>query len=137
MPDKPPIRQELEIKIVNDLADGHDRNDIIQMVCEQASIQWPEAEALVRNVETEKAHAITGRQSLVIVALAAAIIASGMGLVYYGAYSVLAALHGSLLMQLLNLADSIYPIAAGVVGLCMIAGGIIGLYQHWLRYFAT
>ncbi len=137
MPDQQPIRQELISRIVNDLADGHDRNDIIQMVCEQAGLQWPEAEGLVRKVESEQAHAITGRQSPIIVALAAVIIAGGMGLVTYSLHSVLAALHGSLLMQILNLADSIYPIGAGLVGLCMIAGGIIGLYQHWLRYFAT
>ncbi len=131
------MNEELTRRVVDEIADAHDRNDIIQMVCEQAGVQWPEAEAFVRKVEAEQAHAITARQSPIMLALSAAIMLAGLGLVYYCLHTVLAALHGDLLMQILNLADSLYPVSMGFVGLCMIAGGAIGLYRHWLRYFET
>ena len=131
------MNEELIRRVVDELADARDRNDIIEMVCEQAGVKWPEAEAFVRRVEAEQSHAITARQSPIMIALSAAIMVAGMALVYSGLQSLLEALHGSLVMQLLNLTDSIYPLALGFVGLCMIAGGIIGLYRHWLRYFET
>jgi hypothetical protein len=124
-------------RVIEELARARERNDIIQMVCEQAGLQWPEAEAFVTKVENEQAHAIAGKQIPLMIALSAAIVAGGMGLVYYCIQAILQALHGTLLVQLLNLAGSAYPMGAGLLGLGMIAGGTVGLYRHWLRYFET
>ena len=50
--------EDLTRRIVAELARQHNRNNIIQMVCEQAGLNWPQAEQLVKQVEAEQAHAI-------------------------------------------------------------------------------
>ncbi len=127
--------EELMGRIVDELARHRSRNDIIQMLCEQEGLNWPDAEQLVKQVEAEQAHTIAGKQSPLIILLSTAIVAAGIGILYFTFPGIPVNYHGDLLGTLLILAD--YPFMFGILGLSMIAGGLIGMYSHLLHYFAT
>ncbi len=131
------MTEDLKDMIVEGLVRQHSRNDIVQAVCERSGLKWAEAEQLVKQVEAERAHAIARGQAPLIIFLSTGTVAFGLVLLNYCFEVLRVALHGSLLQQLLNLADSIYPIGMGWIGLAMIAGGMIGMWKALLRYFET
>lgn len=131
------MAEDLKEMIVHGLADRRNRSDIIQAVCERANMDWPHAEELVNQVELERAHAIAGRQTPVLVFLSACISAAGILLVVYATKVTVDAVgDGPLWQNLLILAESA-PLWVFVIGLCMIAGGIVGMYRTMLRFFET
>ncbi len=129
--------EELREWIVHALVDRRNRSDIVQAVCERANMRWPDAEALVKQVEMEQAHAIAARQVPMLVFLSACISAGGILLVGYSLKAAVDAVSNLPLLQaLLNLADS-FPVWLFLIGLSMIAGGVIGMHTTMLRYFET
>ncbi len=139
MADEHPTEKELTSRVVDELADAHDRNGIIQTVCEQTGLDWVHAEQWVQQVESEQAHTIAGKQNPLIILLSAAIVAAGVGLLFISVQGMQGNFHGDFLEfwgVILVLATN-YPVTAGILGLSMIAGGIIGLYRHLLHYFST
>ncbi len=129
--------EELKEWIVHALVDRRSRSDIVQAVCERANMRWPDAEELVKQVEMEQAHAIAARQVPMLVFLSACTSAAGILLVGYSLKTALdVAANQPLLQALLNLADS-FPIWLFLIGLSMIAGGVIGMHKTMLRYFET
>ncbi len=130
------MNEEVTRLIVDELAHQRSRNDIIQMVCEQEGLNWPQAEQLVKQVESEQAHTIAGKQSPLIILLSTAIVAAGIGILYYTFPDIPRNYHGSLLSLIIILVAG-YPYMFGLLGLAMVAGGLTGMYRHLLRYFAT
>ncbi len=129
--------EELKELIVHELVDRRSRSDIIQAVCERTNVDWPHAEELVKQVELEQAHAIAARQTPMLVFLSACISAGGILLVAYSLkVAVDTAADRPLLQALLILADW-FPIWLFIIGLSMIAGGVIGMHKTMLRYFGT
>ena len=131
------MNEELTRQIVNDLSRQRSRNEIIRMICEQAGMDWPQAEKFVQQVEIEQAHSIARKQSPLLIALSIGSVLIGAALLYLGVDYVLGYFRGQALDELLNLRSGLYRIAGGITGLGMIVGGLIGLYNTFLRYFET
>ena len=129
--------EELTRRIVAELARQHDRNDIIQMVCERAGMEWPQAAQLVKQVEAEQAHTIARKQSPLLIFLSIGSILIGAALLYLAFDYVMGFLQGHALEELLNFRSGLYRLAGAVTGLGMVVGGLIGLYNTLLRYFET
>ncbi len=130
--------EDLRELIVHQLVDRRNRSDIVQAVCERASLDWTHAEEVVKQVEMEQAHAIAARQVPMLVFLSACTSAGGILLVGYSVRLLAPALHGDLLQVLLVLLDALEgPLAFSLIGIAMIAGGVIGMHKTMLRYFET
>ncbi len=123
--------------IVSKLVERRDRSDIIQAVCEQGPMDWPHAQEIVDQVETERAHSIAARQTPMLVFLSACTSAGGILLLVYSLQLLVPLLRGDWLEMLLGLVASEVPVAIGVTGLAMIAGGMLGMHSTMLRYFET
>ena len=131
------MNEELTRRIVNELARQHNRNDIIQMVCEGSSMNWGEAEQFVKNVESEHAHAIVRKQSPLMIILSIGSVLMGIILVYLAADYLMGYFRGQAVEQLLSARTGLYRMAAGLTGIGMIVGGAIGLYDAVFRFFQT
>jgi hypothetical protein len=132
------VAEDLKQMIVHDLVDRRNRSDIVEAVCQRAQLDWSHAEELVKQVELEQAHSIASRQTPVLVFLSACTSAAGLLLIGYTVRLALDAVGTDrpLLQALLLLADS-FPLWLFVIGLSMLAGGILGMYRTMLRYFET
>ena len=132
------MAEDLKQMIVHELADRRSRSDIVQAVCERARMDWPHAEELVKQVEVDQAHVIAARQVPMLVFLSACMSAGGILILVYSLQLLLPALHGDLLDALLLLVAAIDgPLAFLLIGVAMIAGGVIGMHKTMLRYFET
>ncbi len=131
------MSEDLDRRIADGLANYRDRNEIIQMVCEQAGVNWARAEQLVKQVELERAHTIARKQSPLLILLSTVTMLAGIGVVYYSVSTLLQIFHGDLLMIVLGLGIAYTPLTLGVFGLAMFAGGLIGLNTTYRRYFET
>jgi hypothetical protein len=132
------VSEDLKAFIVDDLAEQQPRSDTILAVCERSGMDWPHAEALVNEVESERAHAIAARQAPFLIFLSACIAAGGVLFVAYTIQLMAPLLHGDALHVFLVLVAAIDgPLVFGLIGLCMLAGGVIGVYRTALRYFET
>ncbi len=129
--------EELEQLIVHGLWWYRSRGAIIEDVCERGKLQWPEAEQLVKQVETEQAHRIARGQIPLIAFLSTATVAAGMGLLLYSIQALTEIFRGDLLTQILSVGTGYYPLVVGGIGGSMIAGGMVGLYKALLRFFET
>jgi hypothetical protein len=79
---------ELEEKIVERLENGETKNDIILDLCENANMNWTQAEAMVEEVHAENQGHIALAQSPLLVSIALIIFIGGAGLVIYSAYDL-------------------------------------------------
>ncbi len=131
------MNEQLTRLIVDDLARQRDRSDIILMVCQEAGLNWAQAEQLVQQVEAQQAHAIAARQGPLLIFLGTVTTLGGLLLLLYSIRILAETLRGDPLELMLGLGSSYYPLVAGWIGLTMVAGGVIGLYRAYLRYFET
>lgn len=131
------MSEDLQDMVVQQLVRQHSRNEIIRMVCERGSMNWPQAEKFVEQVEAERAHTIARRQSPLLILLSVGSVLVGAALLYLGADYILGIFRGQVLEELLGVRYGIYRMAGAVTGIGMIVGGLIGLYNTFLRYFET
>jgi len=131
------MNDELTRQIMDGLVKHRSRNEIIRAVCEQEGVDWPRAEQLVRQVETEQAHAIARKQSPLMIFLSAGSLVIGLILVYLAVDYVMGYFRGQAVEELLNVRSGLSRIGGGAVGIGMIVGGLIGLYNTVARYFET
>ncbi len=129
--------EQLTQLVVNDLARHRSRNEIIRLVCEQSSMNWPEAEQFVQKVEGEQAHTIARKQSPLMIFLSIGSFLIGAALSAYGAEFFIAFFNGSPLSALLSLRSAYLRLVGSLTGLGMVIGGLIGLYNTFARYFET
>ncbi len=129
--------EELTRRIVAELARHHNRNDIIQMVCDKAGMEWPEAEYWVKRVEADQAHAIARKEGPLLIFVSIGTLLIGAAMLAYSAEFFLAFFQGQPLDMLLSLRSGYYRLIGGVTGIGMVIGGLIGLYNTVLRYFET
>ncbi len=133
-------------EIIEQLADVRDPNDIILGLCEKHGMSWPEAEALVRQVQTEKQDAITLRQAPLFTAIALVTFIAGWAILALGLYPIvlvaIALLQtggtASLLTSwefysVLNVTarTGLHPFVAIPLGLTMVLGSLIGMRDVW------
>lgn len=131
------MNEDLTQRIVNDLARHRSRNEIIRAVCEESSMNWPEAERYVQRVEAEHAHSIARKQSPLMIFLSIGSLLIGFALLAYGAEFFMAFFSGSPLSAILSLRSAYLRLAGSLTGLGMVIGGLIGLYNTLTRYFET
>lgn len=131
------MSEELKDMIVKELIRHRSRNDILQAVCEQGGLKWPEAEGLVQQVQTERAHAIARGQIPLMALLSAATVAAGVFILNDAVQFIWDIFHGGMLAQIMLLGTGYYPLSLGITGLAMIAGGMIGMWKTLSRYFET
>ena len=79
---------ELEKQIIERLENGENKNDIILDLCENANMNWPQAEAMVEEVHAENQAHITLAQSPLLVSIALIIFIGGAGIIIYSAYDL-------------------------------------------------
>lgn len=119
--------------IVKELARHHSRDRIILELCERGSMNYHEAQQLVKEVESSHGRRIAQRQSPLIILFSVGLLILGIGLTgYNGLYfwDFFQAQHTSLsINEIVNVQSFYYRITALVTGLGMILGGIIGSWQ--------
>ena len=77
---------ELERQIIERLENGENKDDIILDLCENANMNWPQAEAMVEEVRAENQAHIALAQSPLLVSIALIIFIGGAGIIVYSQY---------------------------------------------------
>lgn len=127
--------EELTAFIVKELSKHHDRKEIIRKVCEQAGLNWKEAERLTILVEAQHKRTIEKHQSPLLLFLSIGTLLLGIGLLAFNLQILLAFFQRDLLGQILSVQSSYYRIAGLLTGLGMSAGGMVGLWRALLFIF--
>src|ERR1043165_8471338 len=73
-------QQEATDFVIRELGKHRQRNDVLQKLCEDAGMNWGEAEKFLRKVEAENKSAIALKQSPVITLIGIGTIILGLGL---------------------------------------------------------
>jgi hypothetical protein len=73
-------RQQATEFVIRELGKHHQRNDIIQRLCETGGINWAAAEKFVKQVEAENSGAIALKQSPIITFIGICTALGGLGL---------------------------------------------------------
>jgi len=79
---------ELEKQIIERLENGGNKNDIILDLCENANMNWTQAEAMVEEVHAENQAHITLARSPLLVSIALIIFIGGAGIIVYSVYDL-------------------------------------------------
>ena len=77
------MNEELTNLIIKKLGKHHDRNEIIQTVCERSTLSWTEAGNLIEQVEAEHESMIAGRQRPFLILVSVGTLILGIGLLFY------------------------------------------------------
>ncbi len=132
---------DLHAFILDCLSGAVNPDDIVMEICEQHSLTWPEAEALVQQIQSEHGNAITRRQSPLLVIIALGLFLGGLALIGFSAYSLAA------LVQSYSQADLFYTDMPGAlllifeygygllgmmgVGAAIVLGSLVGMRRVW------
>jgi hypothetical protein len=123
--------------VVDSLARGKSRNDILTRLCERTGCMWPEAEAFVKSIEAEESPRIAQKQRPTLLLIIVPTFVAGLALAAYGSYVMIldAQMYdrefGSALpLGLLALVAQHWQTAMMILtGMAMIAGSSLGLAQ--------
>jgi hypothetical protein len=140
-------KADLTAFVTRRLCEADNPQDIILDVCQKTGWYWPDAEAFVRRVQEMKAPEITKRQFPLLTVLALGIFLAGLGLTFFGVYSIvdswnqLSQARDYLLRVKLPIVDiygiyiNIYlmPIAPIFTGTAMMLGSLLGMRDIWSR----
>ena len=121
--------EELTNLIIKQLGKLQDRNEIIQKVCEQSSLDWNEARKLVEDVATQNKKKIHARQSPMLVFLSIGTLLLGIGFLAYNTQFLMSFFQKDTVGQILSLQSSYYQLGGAVTGLGMTVGGFYGLWK--------
>ncbi len=137
---------EIKRVVLEELNNARDPNDIILEACEKYGLAWPEAEALVRQVQEENRDTITLRHAPLLTALALASFFGGMVVLAIGFYPIVVVaatilrngnfeslLHSGELFYALSVMvhTGLTPFAAIPLGGAMVLGSLIGMRDVW------
>lgn len=119
-------QQEATDFVIRELGKHHQRNDIIQKLCETGGISWSAAEKFVQRVEAENSGAIALKQSPVVTLIGLLIALAGLGLMLW---VVLETLGGYIIFFLSLPVPYLGNIVYFFTGLAMLVGGIWGIWD--------
>ncbi len=128
-------------------------NDLIFEICQKFNISWPEAEDLVKRVQTEKEQVIARKQFPLLFVLAFAIFVGRLALIgysifiYAGEYSLLQTVpeNGRRAMENMDVYQNFLAfigvilngggstIYALFLGMTMVLGSLIGMRNAWSK----
>ena len=130
------IPQEVNEKILEDLTDVRDIDDIVMDVCEKTGLDWNEAETYVNGLAVKNKNKITLAQSPLLVLIA-------LGTFLAGAAIILSDIYQAYEIYLANTqAFVIYMVTNGsglfwnfILGTAMITGSLKGMEDVWVAIF--
>ena len=114
--------------VIRELGKHHQRNDIIQRLCEAGGISWKEAEKFMQQVEAENVGKIALRQSPFVTLIGIATAIGGLGVM---AWIVISTLSGSVITYFY--VPYLGNLAYFFTGLVMMVAGLWGTRETILR----
>jgi len=126
------MNEEINILIIKKLGKHHDRNEIIQTVCERSTLSWTEAERLIEKVAAEHGSTIAARQRPFLLLVSAGTLILGIGLLFYNSQFFMGFFQRGIFEQILSLQGGYYRVIGLITGLGMSVGGLIGLGKSLL-----
>jgi hypothetical protein len=125
-------KQDLSKFILERLSAAGNRDDLIRDVCFRQGIQWPDAEALVEEVEAENEKIIFGRQSPIVLTTAIMFTLAGTLITGLAAYF----LFSPVLMENFSISYIFGTVLFGdpfifvlLIGLTLAIGGMIAFFE--------
>ncbi len=133
-------------EIIEQLTEIRDPNDIILDICVRYRMSWPEAEALVRQVQTENQDTVTLRNAPLLTVVALVTFISGLVLLAIGLYTlallaaaVIVAREGGNIFSSWEFYFSVntmvrtglQPLAGIPIGFAMMLGSLLGMRDVW------
>ena len=82
------LPEELKLKVIEQLEDAVDEDDIILSISEQTGLSWPETQEAVERIRMENANKIALAQSPLLIALALVIFLAGLAICAYPFYRI-------------------------------------------------
>ncbi len=130
------ISQELTTKILDDLADVHDVDDIVMEVCEKTGLTWEEVEAYVHRLAAENENKIALAQSPLLTLLALVTFGTGIAIILSSVGQVvqiyLANSHALIIYFASNGGGFLGSL---LLGIAMIVGSLKGMQNVWEAIF--
>lgn len=123
--------------IISRLVAHTPKDDIVLRLVEELQIPWPQAEAIVAQVQHESALKIEQGRAPLLAAVTLAIFLGGVGLALYGVYPfwqvfVVQKTPASLVnLSLITMRYGPYAFYALPTGIAMIVGSLMGLNKIW------
>ena len=127
--------EELTALIIKELRKRRDRKDIIQRVCDKASLSWKDAERLIILTEAQHRRRIVPPQSPWLLFLSIGTLILGIGLLAFNLQLVLAFFQMDVPGQIMNLQGSSYRMIGLITGFGMTIGGLVGLWKAFGAIF--
>jgi hypothetical protein len=132
---------DLHAFILDRLTGAVNPDDIVMELCEKHGLAWPEAEALVLEIQSEHGNAITRRQSPLLTIIALGLFLGGLALIGISAYSLIE------IVQSYSQADLFYTDMPGALmmileygygslatiglGAAIVLGSLVGMRRVW------
>jgi hypothetical protein len=133
------LPQEVTEKVLDDLTAARNVDDIVADVCEDANLDWEQAESLVNDLSAENNDRITLSQSPVLVPLALFTFITGVVLVVITVsqlYQVYSASTETFLFEMLFLGmNGQILFWSFLLGVAMILGSLKGMHGIWAAIF--
>lgn len=116
--------------VVRELGSHRNRKEVVFDICKQLDLNWDEADAFVREVETFDSQSIARKQSPLLLLFGIAVIIGGLALTIEGVMFFWNWMFRDSTEQLI-FTPYIYVMGGSMVtGLAMITGGIIGFRKY-------
>jgi len=112
--------------VIRELGKHHQRNEIIQKLCENVGMNWGQAEKFIQRVETEHRSSIALKQSPIITMVGIGIIIVGLAITFGIA---LLTLRGYIIFFLGFPVPYLGNFFYFFVGIAMIIGGLRGIWD--------
>ncbi len=128
-------KEEITQYVIKALGRNRSQSDIVQYLCENAKMTWPEAEKLVRQIQVKHSGEISSRQSPLIIAIGIMSLLTGVLLIAYGLYYFLILANIDRDEMVRNSRGAIYAVMALISGFGLITGSIIGMWKNIISLF--
>ncbi len=116
--------------VISELGKHHQRNDIVERLCETSGISWKEAERFVQQVEAENTGKIALRQSPLVTLIGIGTALVGLALMIW---VTLETLQGYIIFFLNFPVPYLGNITYFFTGLVMLVAGLWGMWETILR----
>jgi len=119
-------QQEATDFVIRELGKHHQRNDIVQNLCEATSMSWEEAKKFIQQVEAQHRGQIAKKQSPLIVIMGTGSIITGF---FLSIVMIYATLQGWIFFLLSMPIPYLGNVVYFLIGIGMIVGGLRGMWD--------
>jgi hypothetical protein len=117
--------------VIRELGKLHQKNDIVQKLCDATSMNWGEAERFVQQVEAQNRGKIAQNQTPMVAILGGLTIIAGFAVSIFILYQTL--VNGLIIIFLRLPIPYLGNIVYFLIGVGMIAGGLRGIWDTIVR----